>query len=350
MPYEQPIFVVGTGRCGSTMISNMLREHPKILSISEFFTFITDLGSLIPPAFPVDTISNSQFREILGAFYRKQNIMIRNYVEMDEFLYPFTLSSRYTRETGVPALLQTTLPHLTHEHDAIFDETMVFVETLPDATIYQHYLRLFEWLKRRFDKQIWVERSGSSLRIAHRLQQFPNAKFIHLIRDGRDCSISMSRHYGFRMALIAFQLTEVLGCDPFEDENRVLEADLFDELIPFLPEYFDANAFRNYEMSPSFCGHYWSGELKAGFDVLSQLPSDRVLTLYYEDFLAHPEDLVRTLIQFIGPEFVDDAWIAKAASLVRPSAKSSWKNLAPQELRLLEKACEPGFEIMSRIG
>ena len=31
-----PTFVVGTGRCGSTMLSNMLREHPKVLSLSEF--------------------------------------------------------------------------------------------------------------------------------------------------------------------------------------------------------------------------------------------------------------------------------------------------------------------------
>jgi hypothetical protein len=30
-------FVVGTGRCGSTMLSAMLREHPDVLSMSEFF-------------------------------------------------------------------------------------------------------------------------------------------------------------------------------------------------------------------------------------------------------------------------------------------------------------------------
>ena len=45
-------FVVGTGRCGSTLVSNMLNLHKEVLSLSEFFAFITDLGTLIPEAFP----------------------------------------------------------------------------------------------------------------------------------------------------------------------------------------------------------------------------------------------------------------------------------------------------------
>jgi len=31
-------FVVGTGRCGSTLLSEMLGRHPGLLSIFEFFT------------------------------------------------------------------------------------------------------------------------------------------------------------------------------------------------------------------------------------------------------------------------------------------------------------------------
>ena len=34
----QLTFVVGTGRCGSTLLSRLLREHPDVLSMSEFFS------------------------------------------------------------------------------------------------------------------------------------------------------------------------------------------------------------------------------------------------------------------------------------------------------------------------
>ena len=44
-----PTYVVGTGRCGSTMLSNMLREHPKVLSISEFFGFVREHADAFSP-------------------------------------------------------------------------------------------------------------------------------------------------------------------------------------------------------------------------------------------------------------------------------------------------------------
>ena len=51
-----PTFVVGTGRCGSTMLSNMLRGHPHVLSWSEFFALITDALRTFEPftAGPID--------------------------------------------------------------------------------------------------------------------------------------------------------------------------------------------------------------------------------------------------------------------------------------------------------
>ena len=37
-----PTFIVGTGRCGSTMLSNMLRDHAKVLSRSDCLAPLND--------------------------------------------------------------------------------------------------------------------------------------------------------------------------------------------------------------------------------------------------------------------------------------------------------------------
>ena len=129
-----PVFIVGTGRCGSTMLSNILREHPAILSLSEFFASVTDVWTRIPQTFPEGTIPAYQFWEILSTHYPQQNVLIRLGIEVDELLYPYrTPSSRFDAETGAPAILQTTLPHLTDAHDALFDEVQQFVLSQPST-------------------------------------------------------------------------------------------------------------------------------------------------------------------------------------------------------------------------
>src|SRR6185312_11253057 len=131
----QPAIVVGTGRCGSTLVSNILRAHPDVLSLSEFFAFVTDLGTLIPLAFPAGVVEAAHFWEIVSTRYHKQNLMLREGVAMDEALYTGHPVSRFHTPDGVPALLHTTLPHLTSEADDLFDEIRTFVLLQPPATI-----------------------------------------------------------------------------------------------------------------------------------------------------------------------------------------------------------------------
>ena len=33
-----PVIILNSGRCGSTMLSDVLNRHPRILSLSEFFS------------------------------------------------------------------------------------------------------------------------------------------------------------------------------------------------------------------------------------------------------------------------------------------------------------------------
>jgi hypothetical protein len=343
-----PVFVVGTGRCGSTLVSNMLREHPRILSLSEWFSFITDFSTAIPPAFQSGLLSSGQFWHLLSRCYPRQNMLLKHGLQFDELLYRPGKDPRFPIGSEVPAILMTGLPHLTPQPEALFFELQEWVLSQPARSIRDHYLGLFAYLCERFDREIWVERSGGSLRMIRELHTlFPEAKFLHIVRDGRDCSVSSSKHSAFQMTTISYQLTEMLGCDPFEDSDRTYVEDLSDELYGFLPENFTAKAFEEYHVSPTVYGHYWSGDVAIGLDLMARLPNHQALTIRYEDILLQPEQTIRQLVGFVGPEFVEEEWITRAAALVR-SPRSAWRELPLKEREQLQEACRPGFDALCK--
>lgn len=346
-----PTFVVGTGRCGSTMLSNMLRRHPKVLSLSEFFAWLVDSGTRLSEAFSPLSLDGRQFWEVLASINPVSSFGYRHHVPCDEQLYPFESSSaRYSAQTGVPAILITTLPHLTEDHDALFEVLRDEVTSWSVTTIGEHYKHLFAWLECRFGKSVWVERSGAAMHmLGHYQATFPNAQYVHVARDGRDVALSMQGHVGMRLYFIMSTLAQHLGVDPIESPDRTKVDSVPQELRPFLPENFDSDAFRAFRMPSTLCGAYWTFQVEAGLDVLRSLPPHRLLTLRYEDILADPKPQLDTLTAFLGDEFVEEDWSASCAATVRQPS-STWRDLPEEEARALTETCRPGFELLNAAG
>jgi hypothetical protein len=355
-----PVFIVGTGRCGSTLLSNAMRVHPRLASISEMLTTATDLGGRIAECFDAGPVTADALAALLLVPPPKQTLMHREGVAMEEILYRPGGRARFSVETGVPALMQTTLPHLaggpgadpmdaTLAADAVFDEVARFVRGRPPAPMTAHLAALLAWLAWRFDRPSWVERSGGSLRIVERLAEaFPDARFVHVVRDGRDVARSMSRHPGFKLMFVAAALTEILGVDPFESTERRYADDIPDDLAHFLPESFDAAAFAAYRAPLALCGHYWSGEIVAGTRALSALAPERVLTLRYESIVTRPSDELYRLAAFLDPDRVDGAWVTRAADMVRSPTPRAVVDPATQ--RELDQACAPGMAAVEALA
>ena len=96
------VIVVSTGRCGSTMLSNMLRLNPEILSLSEFFSL------LMPDPFPAGGLDAAAYWRLLSepwVFFRH---LYRLGLRVPEFLYAPGPGSRFTPATGIPPIQ---LPH-----------------------------------------------------------------------------------------------------------------------------------------------------------------------------------------------------------------------------------------------
>lgn len=346
-----PTFVVGTGRCGSTMLSNMLREHPSILSISEFFPFASDIGGRFSQLFTEDGIDGKEFWQILGSITPRNKLITEYDLPFAEFIYPYkSPESRFSKATGVPAILCTTLPHITEKHDRLFDEIKDYVIDLPSAPIREHYKYLFNWLQNRFKKELWIERSGGIFVLIKQIfATFPNARFIHIVRDGRNAALSISKHIGFRIFILGDTLTKYLGVDPYASEDRTNIDKIPLELQKFLPENFARQAFIDHQLPLSLCGQLWSKQIVDGLNVLSKVPRDRVITIVYEDLLKNTQTELYNLTAFLGKEFVDSDWVEKAAATVgKPT--SSWKDLPDRDLKELEKACQPGFEALNNAG
>lgn len=345
------VFVVGTGRCGSTLVSSLMQSHPEVTSISEFFPFITDLGSRVGPAFPEGDVTAAQLWDLLATCRPRQNAMLRLDVAMPEVLYPWKDGHhRFDATSGVPPVAQVTLPHLSDDPDALFDRLRDAVADFAPAPIGVQYRRLFDWFSRHEGTACWAERSGGSLRIAHRLlEHFPEARLVHLVRDGRDTAVSMSQHTGFRMVFSSFQIMETLGIDPFETGERPFAEDLDDDLAALLPEHCTREAFLGFATPPPLCGHYWSGEVIEGLSAIGDLGEDRLLTLRYEDFLETPRQTVNRLGDFLRRGKIDEAWARAAAASMRPP-RSAWRELPPKLRDQLEYACAPGFAALAAHG
>jgi len=348
---NKPTFVVGTGRCGSTMLSNMLREHPDILSISEFFSCVADFGFRLEQTFTQKEIDGQEFWNIISAIAPVTNLAIAHDVAAKEVIYPFNSSqSRFNAQTGVPTISHICLPHITSDYDEFFDEVREYVIIQPPTKLGIHYQNLFDWLQKRFNKNLWIERSGGSISyVEHFANLFPNARFVHIVRDGRAAALSMSKHLSFRICLLGIRISRYLEINPYENSDRTNIDRLPEELKKFLPENFDRLSFLDYEMPLEKWGEVWSRQITNGLEKINQIENDRLLTIVYDDLIKNPQDSLQKLLAFLGKEFVDESWIEKAASIVK-TPRSSWRDLPEKEQNLLIESCLPGMDELKKSG
>ncbi|MFF7649085.1 sulfotransferase family protein [Streptomyces sp. NPDC007983] len=313
-------FVVGTGRCGSTALSEVLRLHPHILSLSEL------MASLEPSALPEGALSGEEFWEILATPPAFANRLIREGFGLPEHTYPGSGGRFSAAGVGIPAVAMTTLPHLSDDPDALFDALRPVVCGRPRGPVGEHHRALFDALAERFGSRAVVERSGYSLRLVPRLREvFPEARFVHLYRDGADCALSMSRHPGFRM----IQLTREGGDVP--GELAALMGDESAEVKPLLTRPVPLAAF----------GRLWSDTVIEGLRYLDALPGGLVLPLSYEALLDAPDAELIRLAEHLGVEPLD-GWLAGARVLLDGGRRGSAERLPAEELAALRESVAAG--------
>lgn len=329
--------IVGTGRCGSTLLSRMLAEHPGVLSVFEFFNGL-DMGR----RFQSEPISGPQFAELISAeqpFVRA--VLARGY-DAEEIVYPFGPDARYGRADRLPWLLVTMLPRLSDQPDALFDRLTAFARGLSRGPIAEQYRRLFAWLASQLGREFWIERSGSSIDYLGALHQaFPRARFLHIHREGAEVALSMREHDAYRLPI------SLLYDVPVDSGVRVSELGPLDLDAPPTPEDPISQILAS-RPPPEYFGRYWTDQIVRGFAALPQLDARQLLSVRFEDLVSRPRDLLAEICEFFELDPERDGWIERAAGLIRGIPPTRFEKLAPDQQLRLADACRVGRQLLGR--
>ena len=327
-------FVVGSGRCGSTLLSRMLDAHPEVTSIFEFFNGLDVFRRFSPQ------IEGAALAELLGAEQSVVSAALRRGHTAEEVVYPFdTPGARYARTDALPWLCVAMAPRLTDEPDRLFDDLLLWARARSEASAGEHYRALFAWLCDRSGTSHWIERSGSSVDYAGALAAcFPDARFLHIHRDGAETALSMREHGIYRLPVA--MLYDVM----LPSGKRVSESGGFEFTGPVQPGDLVSQALET-RFAPEIFGRYWSDQVVRGTDAAKAIGPDRFAEIAFEDLLMQPAET----LGFIGEFFElppNGDWIERASSLVGAPPERRCGRLSEPERKRLDESVRRGQQAL----
>jgi len=195
-------FVGGTGRSGTHIVARFLGRHNRLAAIGVECRFHVEERGF--PGLMDGSVTRDQFMERLRGFWWKGKMSGR-----ERGMFRFVPEDRF------------------EEAASTFEEN--FDPDVPEAACRQLFLDLLWPYAAEEGASGLVEQSCDSIAQAETLMRlFPEAKFIHVVRDGRDASASrVSQTRG-----IVYPRTRKQGIDWFEKRIRRIDAGA--QLIPDL--------------------------------------------------------------------------------------------------------------------
>lgn len=250
---DKTAFLVGAGRSGTTLLYKLLSLHPKVAYISNY----EHRASWLPAGLMSRLLAN-QIEAKLGAWFDQSSnaYFINRPLRKKFFPTPVEGESIYTR-CGMPLFPQ----------DNYYPEEKT-------AVCMQ---RIFDRIRSRVRAEIMLsKRTANNRRIPILNSIFPDAKYVHLIRDGREVADSLSK------------------------------VEWWSNHIVWWSGRTAAEMEQSGEARITICAKNWAMELKEIYSGLSTIQTDRILDVRYELLLAKPVDQLASILAFLGLAMTSD--------------------------------------------
>jgi len=297
--------IISNGRCGSTLLSDLLAEHDHTLSVQEFFMALQPEGTID------DVLTGQEYWELLSTPKADLSTLIGIGARVKELRYPS--SGRYGRDlAAMPRILAITLPAISGDPDGFYDTLAGIVPGFPARPAVEQHRDLLNLLAELTGKRRWVERSGGSSHVApYLLRAFTQSKIIYLTRERMASALSMSRHAPFQLIQLRVEFQGRCGYDPFH-EPRPAGVVVPEDLERYLPERLTGEilAERGQDVGRFLLlGAFLSNQAE---QALLDVPPAHLLRMSYEDLVDDPVNELGRVGRFLALEDWPE-WAARTA-------------------------------------
>lgn len=213
----------------------------------------------------------------------------------------------------------------------------------PEVTAFVR--KAFQKQARRHPSAVLVEKTcANSLRVDFVNKIFPNAWFVHLIRDGRDVAASAKDRWTAPLDIpyLLAKARFVPRTDLPHYASRYLASRLAklksdEDRLSWWGPKFDGMV----ELTPAtplveVAARQWERCVTLATDQLSVSAPERTVSLRYEYLSSDPRGALETLTRTIGRD-IEPSSLDAAASTIRAGSVGKWKSaLTPQEAARIE--------------
>lgn len=243
---SQIVFLLGAGRSGTTLLYKTIGLHPDV-------NYLNTFDKYLPPWIPLNG-----FSRLIAPF---------------PMFKAFTWFSEGNASSRRP-LFKRVVPRPA-EGERVYKDCGFPITPTAD---YQPSGQTVLCLRKRFRhfsesagaKVFISKRTANNRRLPWLREIFPQALFIHLIRDGRAVAYSLTKMKSWHNSTVWWTGRSV--------KEHITAGDSLLEL----------------------CARNWVEEVQAVREGLSGLPSSRVLELRYESLLSNPGEEISRVLAFLG--------------------------------------------------